>query len=113
MSDEQVYLKSLQEEIKRQGRRWKAGRTRFTKKPPEMFRRSLGLVSPDEKSRSAMRARIARAKKMYIYPSSFDWRGYDGKDWTTHIRDQGGCGSCVAFGVVLLWKGLTGLCIVE
>lgn len=30
-------------------------------------------------------------------PSSFDWRNYNGKDWTTPIRDQGGCGACWAF----------------
>lgn len=26
------------------------------------------------------------------YPSSFDWRSFEGKDYTTSIRDQGRCG---------------------
>jgi C1A family cysteine protease len=36
----------------------------------------------------------------YDYPSRIDWRDFEGKDWTTPIRRQGGCGSCVAFGTV-------------
>ena len=32
-------------------------------------------------------------------PSSFvDWRNYNGLNGVTPITDQGGCGSCVAFG---------------
>jgi C1A family cysteine protease len=36
----------------------------------------------------------------YDYPSRIDWRDFEGKDWTTPVRHQGGCGSCVAFGTV-------------
>ena len=33
------------------------------------------------------------------FPSSFDWRNKDGKDWMTPIGSQGRCGSCWAFSV--------------
>lgn len=33
-------------------------------------------------------------------PDYLDWRDVSGIDWTTPIRNQGGCGSCVAFGTM-------------
>jgi C1A family cysteine protease len=34
------------------------------------------------------------------FPPAWDWRSVEGANWTTPIRDQKNCGSCVAFGTV-------------
>lgn len=37
---------------------------------------------------------------VYALPQSWDWRNVQGHNWVSPVRDQGGCGSCVAFGVI-------------
>ena len=36
----------------------------------------------------------------YDLPDEFDWRNIDEVDWTTLVKNQKSCGSCVAFGVL-------------
>ncbi len=95
-------LEFLQEEIKRRGLKWKPGKTKFTKMPASEFRRRLGLRLPTARARQAMKSRISKALGAPAppLPAAFDWRDHSAQDWTTHIQDQGNCGSCVAFGTV-------------
>lgn len=38
--------------------------------------------------------------RIQALPPSFDWRNKDGNNYVTPVRDQGGCGSCSAFGAL-------------
>jgi cathepsin C len=39
-------------------------------------------------------------KLMGSLPESFDWRNVNGENFVSPVRDQGGCGSCYAFGAL-------------
>lgn len=39
-------------------------------------------------------------------PATIDWRDHQNADWTTPIRDQESCGSCVAFGTIAALEAL-------
>ena len=39
-------------------------------------------------------------------PSRWDWRNVNGVNWTTPMKDQDGCGSCVAFGTLAALEAL-------
>ncbi len=60
---------------------------------------SLGVpVEVIEWEQAQARLQGPKLSATYDYPSRVDWRSYDGQDWTTPVRSQGACGSCVAFG---------------
>ncbi len=85
---------------------WIAGATSVSSLSREAKMRHLGLVVPeDEKKniREMMERESARAGEpgnVAIYPAQWDWRNVSSKNWTTPVRDQKQCGSCVAFATV-------------
>ncbi|MGQ9600213.1 MAG: C1 family peptidase [Anaerolineae bacterium] len=93
-------LMDLQRSIREQGYAWTAGPTSLSALSPEQQKRRLGLrLIPEELARIAM-SMAEQAPVEAVFPPAWDWRNVDGVDWTTPIRDQQACGSCVAFGTV-------------
>jgi len=73
---------------------WIYGDTSVSGLSPEEKRKLLGVLEGGQPPKAA------RLYADYSYPSSLDWRDRYGGDFTTPIKDQGQCGSCVAFAVV-------------
>jgi len=87
---------------------WLAGETSLSRlsNPEKML--YLGLVVPeDEKKRiqelqAREKAQTFERAPVFIYPGEWDWRHVSGNNWTTPIRDQQQCGSCVAFATIAI-----------
>jgi C1A family cysteine protease len=100
-----IELKSILEET---DARWKAseGEMEYT----------LGYNPGPTEDSLAAREFVAHANYQHFvamaaaarrpYPAAFDWRKVSGEDYITPIRDQKGCGSCVAFGSVATVEAL-------
>ena len=93
-------LTQIQREITQRGLGWRAGATSLANLPRELQDRRLGLhLDPGEMER-LHEAFEAVSCEQCEFPQAYDWRNVDGVDWTTPVREQGACGSCVAFGVL-------------
>ncbi|MHC1742948.1 MAG: C1 family peptidase [Syntrophobacteraceae bacterium] len=84
-------LKSLQREVTNEGRSFKVGYSSAMDRP---IGELCGLREPEGWMANAPFERLTAAP-LQALPTSFDWRAQDG---TTPIKNQGGCGSCWAFG---------------
>ena len=80
---------------------WISGETTVSRLSKEERARLCGVpVTVIEWERLQASREAAELGATLNYPSAIDWRNVNGQDWTTPIRNQAGCGSCVAFGTV-------------
>lgn len=107
-------IKELNDLITREGKRWRAADTAVSRLDLDRFKRMLGwspmLTPPSAMDEHPLHPRWSPGD---AYDKEVDWRNRNGKNFVTPIKDQGGCGTCVAFAVnaeiesmALIEKGL-------
>ncbi|MFH1563062.1 MAG: C1 family peptidase [Nitrospirota bacterium] len=87
-------LATINKAIKAKGAKWTAGETSVSKLSKEARKALCGAIKEPQ-----LEPGITVQPKRAL-PTTLDWRNVGGTNWTTPIRNQANCGSCVAFGAI-------------
>jgi C1A family cysteine protease len=111
---DQIDVAAVRAALQEHDHPWVAQENALTRMIAKSRVRRLGIPLPDAPHRatldqraSQIRAQVrqAPAGAAAALPSKFDLRDVSGQNYVSGVRDQGDCGSCVAFGSVAIMEG--------
>ncbi|MGB2698048.1 MAG: C1 family peptidase [Candidatus Zixiibacteriota bacterium] len=85
-------LEQIKKAIKEKGAKWEAKETSISRLSPDERKKLLGSFRPESPIME-----VTESLSGVQLPDSFDWRDYNGYDWTTSIKNQTSCGNCWAY----------------
>jgi hypothetical protein len=93
--DNEKILEKIKKAIEENNARWKAGYTSVFNLDALCETGGLGYIEEE----------FNGEESIHLFydgelPEKYDWSDVNGKDWTTAIRNQKSCGSCVSFGTL-------------
>lgn len=115
MALDQKFLDDLLATNKQKGITWQAGETSLLHLSAPERKARLGYTPGPGEPTLQDRERVAglaigattaaKAGVQAATPSAWDWRNAHGANYISSIKDQGSCGSCVAFGTAATLEG--------